>query len=163
MALLKLPSIIVSQSDIARLIRELNGLNDFFIGARNRPSGTSMQPPRLSRLMDRLARENEVNLLEEKHRTKLMEMLKDIHKNAPSLHISFAVEPSPKALEQILIWMRQNIHPQVLLSVGLQPAIAAGCILRTTNKIFDLSLRTYLKQQSQYLTQLIRGAVDGSS
>jgi F0F1-type ATP synthase delta subunit len=113
--------------------------------------------------MDRLARENEVNLLEEKHRTKLMEMLKDIHKNAPSLHISFAVEPSPKALEQILVWMRQNIHPQVLLSVGLQPAIAAGCILRTTNKIFDLSLRTYLKQQSQYLTQLIRGAVDGSS
>ena len=163
MALLKLPSNIVSQTDVARLIRELNGLDDFFIGAKNRPSGTSVQPPRLSRLMDGLSRENGVNLLEEKHRTKLMEMLKEVHKSAPSMHISFAVEPSPKALEQVLIWMRQNIHPQVLLSVGLQPAIAAGCILRTTNKVFDMSLRSYLKQQSPYLTRLIRGAVDGSS
>jgi len=162
MAPLKIPSIIVSQTDVARLIRELNGLDDFFIAAKNRPAGTALQPPRLSRLMDRLSRENSINLLEENDRLRLMKELKNIYEHAPSLHISFAVEPSPKALEKILIWQRQNIHPQILLSVGLQPAIAAGCTLRTTNKVFDMSLRAHLTNQAKYLTQLIRGAVDGS-
>jgi F0F1-type ATP synthase delta subunit len=67
----------------------------------------------------------------------------------------------PKALEKILLWLRQNVHPQVLLQVGLQPAIAAGCVLRTTNKIFDMSLKAHLSQQTDYLKQLISGAADG--
>jgi len=162
MAPLKLPSILVGEIDIARSMRELNSLEDFFIGAKNRTAGTTVQPPKLTRLLDSLARENGINLLEEKDRARLQEELKKVNSSAPSLHISFAVEPSPKALEKILLWMRQNIHPQVLLSVGLQPAIAAGCVLRTSNKVFDMSLRAHLNQQTQYLTQLIRGAVDGS-
>lgn len=158
---LKLPSSLISQSDIARLIRELNGLNDFFVGAANRTAGTNMQLPKISRQMDQLSRDNQVNLLDEKVRNQLMDSLKLIHDKAPKLHISFAIEPSPKALEKILIWIRQNVHPQALLQVGLQPAIAAGCMLRTTNKVFDMSLKSNLNKQTGYLTQLIRGAVDG--
>ena len=75
------------------------------------------------------------------------------------MHISFAAEPSVKALETILVWLRDNIHPKVLLQVGLQPAVAAGCVLRTPNKVFDMSLRAYLDRQGDYLVQLIRGAV----
>ncbi len=158
---LKLPSSIVSQVDIGRLQREITGLNDFFVGAKVRTAGTSMQLPRLSRPMDLLARENGINLLDSEHRQKLMTLLDSVYKSAPSFHISFAVEPSPKALERILIWMRQNIHPQVMLQVGLQPAIAAGCVLRTTNKVFDMSLRNRLNNQKDVLTQLINGNSDG--
>jgi F0F1-type ATP synthase delta subunit len=85
-----------------------------------------------------------------------------MYENAPSFHVSFAVEPSPRALEKILVWLRENIHPQVLVQVGLQPAIAAGCVMRAANKVFDMSLRSNLKEQSGYLTQLVRGAVDGN-
>jgi F0F1-type ATP synthase delta subunit len=160
---LKLPSLLVGQVDVARLMRELNSLDDFFISAKNRTSGTTMQPPKLTRLIDQVARENAINLLEEKDRERLLTKLKKVYDYAPNLHISFAVEPSPKTLEKILMWMRQNIHSQVLISVGLQPTIAAGCVLRTTNKVFDMSLRSNLNKQTQYLTQLIRGAVDGSN
>jgi F0F1-type ATP synthase delta subunit len=159
---LKLPAGLIGLSDVARLIRELNGLNDFFAGAQSRPAGTtSSQLPKISRLLDALSTDNKVNLLNESERVQLQKNLQAVYDSAPSMHISFAVEPSPKALEKILMWLRANVHPQALLQIGLQPGIAAGCMLRTTNKVFDMSLRSNLQKQSGYLTQLIRGAVDG--
>jgi F0F1-type ATP synthase delta subunit len=158
---LRLPSTIVSRVDVARLMRELTGLNDFFVGSQARTAGTAMQLPRLSRLIDQVARENNINLLDANHRKLLLENLQAVYDRAPSFHVSFATEPSPKATEKLLVWMRQNIHPQILLSIGLQPSIAAGCVLRTTNKVFDLSLRAKLKQETGYLSTLIKGAVDG--
>jgi F0F1-type ATP synthase delta subunit len=155
---LKLPTNVVSQVDVARILREINGLNDFFAGAAKRQSGTPMQLPKLTRLLDQVASENSLNLLEEKDRKMLVEQLNLVLGKAPLLHISFAAEPSPKSLERVLIWFRQNIHPQTLLQVGLQPTIAAGCVLRTPNKLFDMSLRSYLKEQEPYLVQLINGA-----
>jgi F0F1-type ATP synthase delta subunit len=158
---LKLPTTLVNQTDLARVLRELNSLNDFFTEARIRSGGTAMNMPKLSRLLDQLARENSVNLLDESERSNLFTSLQAIAKSAPKMHLSFAAEPSFKALEQILIWLRQNIHPHSLVQVGLQPAIAGGCVLRTANKVFDMSLRSNLKKQETYLAQLIKGAADG--
>ena len=159
---LKLPDGLIGLGDVARLSRELNSLNDFFAGSAARPAGTaSAQLPKVSRLLEATAADNKINLLNEPERAKLLAALKETYDQAPRMHISFAVEPSPKALEKILAWIRQNIHPQTLLQVGLQPAIAAGCMLRTTNKAFDMSLRSNLQKQSDYLIQLVRGAVDG--
>jgi hypothetical protein len=155
---LKLPISVVSQIDVARLLREINAINDFFAGAAARQAGTSMQLPRLSKSLDNLATENSLNLLDDHSRKILSEELSKILGKAPLLHISFAAEPSAKALERILVWFRQNIHPQALLQVGLQPTIAAGCVLRTPNKLFDMSLRVYLKSQEPYLVKLIKAA-----
>jgi F0F1-type ATP synthase delta subunit len=155
---LKLPISVIGQVDVVRLLRELNALNDFFINALARKSGTSMTPPRITRALDELAKVNQFNLLELDQRSKLEVLLKSILSEAPLLHISFAAEPSPRALERILSWLRQNIHAQTLLQVGLQPTIAAGCVLRTPNRLIDMSMRNYLKQQEPYLRQLIQGA-----
>ena len=158
---IKLPNGLVSQVDVARMLRELNALEDFFVGAAVRKSGSPMQPPRLTRLLNGLAEDNRYNLLEDKDRTELHAALSGVLENAPLLHISFAAEPSIKALETILVWFRNNIHPHALLQVGLQPSIAAGCILRTQNKVFDLSMRSYLEKQEKYLVELIAGAARG--
>jgi F0F1-type ATP synthase delta subunit len=158
---LKLPTILINQTDLARVIRELNGLNDFFAEAKIRTGGTSMMMPKLSRILDQLARDNNINLLDEAERSQLFAGLQEIFKDAPKMHLSFAAEPSFKALERVLIWLRENIHPHSLVQVGLQPAIAGGCVLRTSNKVFDMSLRSNLKKQESYLAQLIKGAADG--
>jgi len=158
---LKLPIVVVSRVDVARLVRELNGLEDFFTSANIRQAGTPMTPPRLTRMLEALTRANQINLLESDQRKLLITQLDQLVKAAPMLHISFASEPSPRFLTDILNWLRSNIHPQTLLQVGLQPTIAAGCILRTPNKIFDMSLRTYLNQQEPYLVKLIAGANHG--
>ena len=159
---LKLPLSVISQVDVARLLRELNSLDDFFVGAKVRQGGTPIQPPRLTRRLEQLAAANNVNLLDEKQRQDLQPKLDAVLAKAPRLHISFATEPAPAALDKILDWLRQNIHPQCLLQVGLQPTIAAGCVLRTPNKVFDMSLRSFLKQQEPYLVKLIAGAAGES-
>ncbi|HET7827311.1 MAG TPA: hypothetical protein VFK97_00390 [Candidatus Saccharimonadales bacterium] len=158
---LKLPNTVISPVDVARLLRELNSLDDFFVSVKNRPAGSAMRLPKLTRQLDQLAGDNQLNLLDETHRRDLKAALTEVYEQAPKFHISFASEPSVKPFEQILIWLRSNIHSQALVSVGLQPAIAAGCVVRTPNKIFDLSLRAGLEKQRPYLAQLIKGAVDG--
>lgn len=156
---LKLPLSVISRAEVNQMLRELNSLDDFFIGAgarKGHEAGTP--PPRITRVLNQLVRDNRVNLMEEKQRKELQAQLKEVLEKAPNLHISFAAEPSPAALEKVLMWLRQNIHPQVLLQVGLQPSIAAGCMLRTPNKLFDMSMRAYLDKQSPYLLKLIEGA-----
>jgi F0F1-type ATP synthase delta subunit len=158
---LKLSNSVISPSDVARLERELNSLDDFFVAAKARQTGTTMQLPKLTRALNQMAQDNNVNLLEESDRHRLAQALKLAYDQSPTLHISFATEASPKALEKMVVWVRTNIHPQALIQVGLQPSIAAGCFLRTANKTFDMSLRATMKKSEPQLLKLIAGAVDG--
>ncbi len=156
----RLPLGVTSTIDVARAMRELNALNDFMTAAKVRTPGTPLQLPKLTRQLDELARLNDYNLTDENHRKELTARLNTVMGKSPVLHISFASEPSVKALERILSWLRENIHAQALLTVGLQPGIAAGCVLRTPNLLFDMSLRSYLKQQEPYVVQLIEEAAN---
>jgi F0F1-type ATP synthase delta subunit len=158
---LKLSTTVISPADVARLRRELVGLNDFFVDAQARQTGTAMRLPKLTRLLNELAKDNGVNLLEEADRNRLSEALGAIYEDAPTLHISFASEPSPKALEKLIVWIRGNIHPHAMVQVGLQPTVAVGCFLRTPNKAFDMSLRASLKKSQPQLVKLIDGAING--
>lgn len=151
----KIPLSLAGRPDISRLVRELGRLDEFFLSANARKSGTPIQPPRVTRMLSTLAQDNRLNLLQNGERAFLKQELETILKQAPNLHISFAAEPSPKILEQIIAWLRENIHPEALVIVGLQPNIAAGMVLRTPNKIFDMSMQSYLKRQEPYLVKLI--------
>jgi F0F1-type ATP synthase delta subunit len=159
---LKLPPNLVSKGDLLKVTRELNALNDFFVGANARTPGTGIQLPKTSNMLEQLASQNGRNLLEEPQRQELYKQLVSLSNQAPNLHISFASEPTPRALEPILVWLRENIHPQVLLSVGFQPIIAAGCVLRTPNKIFDMSMGPHLQKQAPLLMKLLAGSIDGA-
>lgn len=158
---LNLSSMITSPSDVAKLRRELNALNDFFVNAQARQAGTKMVMPKLTRILNQMAQDNGVNLLDEHDRDRLFEALGEIYDKAPTLHISFASEPSPKALERLVGWVRTNVHPHALVQVGLQPTVAVGCFLRTENKTFDMSLRASLTKSQPILVKLIDGAING--
>ena len=158
---LNLATTVVSQTDINRILRELGALDDFFLSAAARTAGTPVKPPRITFMLEQVARDNKFNLLERPDRNELKTRLQTVLKRAPVLHVSFAAEPSPRVTDAILSWLRSNIHPYSLLVVGLQPTIAAGCVLRTGNQIFDMSLRTHLQKQESYLVKLIEGAVSG--
>lgn len=148
-----LPPQLTGQTDINRLLRELEALDEALIGA-NEGKG---QLPKVTSLLNQTALANGYKLLEKNHRLHIAQQLAKIRDHAPLLHISFAAEPSPKVTETLLAWLRANIHRYVLLQIGLQPAIAAGCVLRTPNKIFDMSLGASLQRQKPYLLELIKG------
>ena len=61
--------------------------------------------------------------------------------------MTFAVSADRESLSQIAHWLRESVHPQAVISVGMQPALVAGVYMRTPNKVFDLSLRGALSGQ----------------
>jgi F0F1-type ATP synthase delta subunit len=98
-------------------------------------------------------------MLQTEDREYLLKSLGWMRQQAPVLHISFSTDPSAAFMERLTTWLRQNISPFVLVQVGLHPNIGAGCVVRTTNKYFDFSLRQrFLSQRELLMQQLIAGA-----
>lgn len=154
---LHLPNTVVSKTDALRLVREIEAVDDFFTQAKIREAGARVVPPRSSQLLEEVAKLNGINLLEEQPRKSLKLQLKNVVQDAPVVHISFAANPSPRFMSEIADWFRKEIDPHILLQVGLQPSIAAGCVVRTTNKFFDLSLRKYLVSHEKSLATQMSG------
>lgn len=153
-----LPTLVFGKVEVRRLQRELEGLDDFLRAMAVRRQ-TKFEMPRVSRMLDALANENHLDLLKGAHRTSIAAFLKDVLNAAPTIHMSFAADPSSAFTAKIVSWLRANIHQFALLDVGLQPNIAAGCVVRTTNKVFDLSLRRHFAEKHDMLLQAMQGNV----
>lgn len=154
---LTLPISIVEPSDVRKTYRELEGIDEFLRQASLRKSGASPNLPRTTKSLDDMAELNALQLLDPVDRAKAMQFLETLLADAPVIHISFAAEPSMSFTTKVITWLRKNIHPLVLMQIGLQPSIGAGCIVRTENKVFDFSLRQYLVERKAMLTQAIEG------
>ena len=152
---LNLPVTVSSPADVGRLILEMENINEALLQLGLRKSGEAVKMPKTSSLMDQTVEANELNLLHDTDRVTLQHFLTDIKHRSPVMHISFSADPSPVFIGKLMTWLRREIHPFVLLSVGLQPTIAAGCIVRTTNKQFDFSLRQdFLEKRDLLISQL---------
>ncbi len=155
---LLIPTRLVSPTDLGRVLRELEALDDTLRQASLRRGGTTVNLPKTTRTLEDLSSLNKCSLLEENSRVKLLELLRQFFDNYPKIHMSFTVEPSARFVENIILWLRKNIHPQILLDIGLQPSIAAGCVVRTTNKVFDMSLRHSLRENRHFLIEKLGGS-----
>lgn len=138
---LKLPVQVASPVEVGRLLRELETIDDTLVQLRLRKAGKAVTVPKTTQLMDQLVELNGVNLLHESDRQLLKEFLALVKSKAPVLHISFSADPSVVFMEKLMSWLRREIHQQLLLTIGLQPNIGAGCMVRSTNKYFDFTLR----------------------
>jgi F0F1-type ATP synthase delta subunit len=153
---LVLPTLVFGLVEVRRLRREIEDLDGFLRQMAIRRT-TKFEMPRSSRMLDALAAENSFDLLKGAHRTQMMTFLQQVEQTSPSIHMSFAADPSAAFTAKIVGWLRANIDPLVLLQIGLQPTLAAGCVVRTNNKIFDMSLRQRFADQRQLLIANLRG------
>lgn len=151
-ASLVLPPSVVSRSDLSRSLRELKSIEDYFHQAAIRGS-EAQELSTTSKILDSLATANGMNLLNADHRAQLKTFLTKLKATAPVVHMSFPSEASAPFLARILEWFRAEAHPHVVLHVGLQPELAAGCLVRTTNKMFDFSFRKRFEESKQKLMQ----------
>lgn len=156
----KLPDRLVTSVDLMRTLRELKTLDDWLNQASIRSGGQKVTAPKTSATLEELATKNGVSLLESTHRQGLINLLDSFAVNAPKIHMSFAVEPSAVFLNRMIVWLRVNVNPIVLLDVGLQPALAAGCSVRTSNKFFDMSLRNRFTDSRHFLVEAIEAVQD---
>ncbi len=148
-----LPSQVVGPVDVARLLREIEAIDEALLQLGLRSGGQAVKVPKTTLMMDKTIEQNKLNLLQEADRQALRNLLAAAKERAPKLHISFSADPSPIFVDKLVTWLRHEIHPFLLLSVGLQPTIGAGCMVRSINHRFDLSLRQDFANKRDLLMQ----------
>jgi len=152
---ISLPMMAVSPVDIGRLLRELEVIGETLLQLSLRTGGDSTKMPKTTKMMEQTASLNKLNLLQESDRKQLQQMLNSVREKAPIIHVSFGVDPAPAFVEKLMTWLRKEIHPLVLITVGLQPTIGAGCIVRTANHQFDFSLRQDFLSKRDLLASML--------
>lgn len=142
-----LPISVVSKVDVSRLLSELeivdNQLTEQTIRAQTARSNSQVQPALSDQMSDFLT-QNQVTLRTSRERSDLITQLRLLKDSVPVIHMTFAVPADRDSLSQVVQWLRTSIHPQVVVSVGLQPALVAGVYMRTPNRVHDFSLRAAL-------------------
>ena len=152
--ILSLPNLVVGPADVSRLNREIDALDNYLRAASLRqPGGESPKLPKTSRVFDAFVSENKLNMLLETDRERARQYLEKLLKHAPVIHLSFAADPSAAFVDKIITWLRASVHPGLLLRIGLQPTIAAGCVLRTPNHYYDFSMRRHFAAKRNLLIE----------
>lgn len=153
---LVLPLLVVSPVDVGRLIRDVETLDNVLMQYDLKGATDQARMPKTSLLLDATIDINKLNLLDPNQRQQLISFLYSVRDSAPVLHISFGADPAAAFIEKLMAWVRREIHPLVLLTVGLQPNIGAGCLVRTTNKFYDFSLRENFTKNRELLMSKLR-------
>lgn len=150
---LKPPITLISRLDTLRAMRELED----FEAAMSEAHVKGHHVPSPTPLLKDIADMNKVDLHKKDERLLVNHMLEELRTSAPVVHISFAVEPDEKVTGAIAKWFREEIAPNVIIQVGIQPSIGVGCVLQTTNKFFDFSLRKHLNAKNDLFKKRIEG------
>jgi hypothetical protein len=98
----------------------------------------------MSRSLSDFLELNKLDITNPQTRMALKHQLGVMKDKSPTIRMVFAVEPEPEFLQQLVAWIRQEIHPGALLTIGLQPGIIGGVYMRTPNHIHDFTVRTLL-------------------
>jgi F0F1-type ATP synthase delta subunit len=153
---LKLPTLLAGRQDIIHVHRELGLFLEKAMQSVMRHDNP-VDYPAISATLRALAIDNQIDLRDENQCRKLQKALEDLKDQAPSLHISFPSDPAPEILQKMVTWFRREVHPHIIIQVGLQPTIAAGVVIHTVNRRYDFSLRRHLMNHRQELIGVLRG------
>jgi F0F1-type ATP synthase delta subunit len=148
------PKSVVTRADSARLIRELEMLDNDVRADTIRHRNIDVSAA--SNMLVDLAEAQQFDLADQSHRLKLIEALRYLKAKAPIMHVTFAEHAHPEFLQQIIVWARQELHPLSLIHVGLQPGIVAGCIVRTPSHIYDFSIQHILRTKRPLLLKYLK-------
>ena len=154
-----LPLSVTSPTDIGRLLRELDVLDNELMQYELKGTIANAKMPKTTKLLDDFISANKLDLIDATQRQQFISFLNGLKNHAPVLHISFGADPAPAFIERLITWLRQNINPLVLITIGLQPNIGAGCLVRSTNKYFDFSLRENFTKNRELLMANLREVV----
>ena len=137
------PTSLVTRADLRRLIAEVEVVdNDLLTGQIHQRTGHGdAQPVSISAMLSDFIEVNSANLQSQPARSDLLIELKRLNSRAPIAHLTFAASVKRDVLSRLASWLREKVHPQSLIEVGLQPNLIGGVHIRTTNQVFDLSIR----------------------
>lgn len=159
-----LPKTVISRIDLAKLVREFEEVDSLLEmqKVRNHSSGQDQSKyvlPNISQALEDLLSLNQVDINNDQVRVLFKEKLGHVKDKAPIIHMTFACQAEPESLQYLADWIRQNIHPEALISVGLQPSLIGGVYIRTPNHVHDFSLRSHMQSKKGIILKLLEGLI----
>lgn len=149
---LKLPLGVSTKKDLMMLSRELSTFSNQVYQSIMHHEKPIKYPPISDNLRQFIVL-NQVDFKNPRKCQQAITSLGEFKKYAPIVHISFAQNPPIDVIQKITAWFRSQVDPNCLITIGLQPSIAAGIILKTTNKQFDFSIRQRLESEKEKLKE----------
>ncbi len=141
------PPSVATYIDMSRLVGEAERIDGELIArdAREKVGVSNEESPAFSeQLTDFLAANHLEFGGDSVQRTYIISKLRHLKTTAPTIHITFATSADRESLQKLVLWLREMIHPQSVIKVGLQPSLIGGAYIRTANHTHDFSLRAQL-------------------
>lgn len=155
-----LPTIVAQPSDVGRLIRELGVIDEHLRQEAIRSPDKKIIVKSSVKLADLLSM-NGIDVTDPASRADLTAWLSELKKTAPVINLSFGAEADEQFIAKLTEWFRREVDSRCLLIIGLEPSVGIGSVVRTNNRVFDLSLKSRLKSTRNLLLneiqQLTRG------
>jgi len=162
-----LPPSVVSKTDVSRMVTDAERVDSEMTTAAVRAEANAhvqTPTPQMSQQLADFLALNELSFGNDIQRGELIKQLRAMKDKAPIVHMTFAVEADRESLSQLAQWLRASVHPQAVIAVGLQPGLIAGVYLRSTNHVYDMSLKAKLDAGHGILVkelEALRGGKEG--
>lgn len=150
-----LPPVVVTKRDVSHLVRDAEWVDNELTTAQvraktgaNIPAETAVSGP-----FAEFLEQNSLTFEASHERSALIKQLRLLKEKVPVIHMTFAVKADAESLQKLVAWVRESVHPQAVIEVGLQPALVAGVYLRTPNKVHDMSVRALLEGRHEPLVK----------
>lgn len=161
---LQLPLTVLSKSDVAHLIAEIEQYDrqQSTRSVREKVGETSHDDMPWSQAMIDFVEHNSLDLSHAHERSDTLQRLRRFKQNMAVIHLTFAAEVDHDSLKEIVGWIRESIDPLAVVSVGMQPSLIGGVHVRTPNHVHDLSVRGLLAGHRDVLVKELE-AIGGRS
>lgn len=158
-----LPQALIGHSDLVRLLRELEQVDNNLESQKAKKTATSgnYRLPPMSQALTDFLELNKIDIKSDHVRMDLKAQLRKVKDHAPVMHMTFATEADRESIEYLTAWIRKELHPQTLISVGLQPSLIAGVYIRTPNHVHDFSVRAHMKDSRSLIVESLEALMKG--
>lgn len=143
---LLLPTSIIRKRDVSSLVSEAERIdNAMTTNEVHQKIKTGISPEIImSNQMIDFLQINKIEFGDSKQRDNLISSLRIVKDKLPIVHATFASNVEGEVLEQLVSWLRDSVHPFTVISVGVQPSLIGGVYLRTSNRVYDFSIKAQL-------------------
>jgi F0F1-type ATP synthase delta subunit len=149
-----LPLSLIGKAELSQMIREVETIDAELQSQKVRLQGQgSIKMPNVSEMLSEFLEINKINLTDDNQSVTLKSQLSILKDKAPVMHFTFASVADPKSLEELAKYVRSEINPIALISVGLQPGLIGGAIIRTPSHVHDFSMRSLFSKNTDVIVQ----------
>ncbi len=142
-----LPDSLMTHKDVKRALQSLNNLDV----VSDKDQAYSQLAPEAQALVDankKSWQDSELNGFKD--------MAEEFVKQAPVFDVILPTYPHDSLLKEVVSWFRREIHVNSLLNVSVRRSIGGGLVLRSKNRMFDMSFRPKILDAKDKIPEVLR-------